>query len=426
MHSKNPPPLVFILANGLTNGGVTTWALNTCRRLGAKGHSCTVVVHDPEPGSEVFRINGQDSIVECAGNASSHLPKPKEIAAFASCYSALGNAVILPNWSWGTWVGVAEMMRNPKQQKRIIGIAHTDEKDYYDILSHYEPIISKFIAVSDQIYSQLIQLLPKRRHDIIRLPYPVSSEKSKVKPNEHRGVLRIGYAGRIQHYQKRILDLQPLATELSKCSGHYCFEIAGDGTHLQQLRTFFDENRFDNVSVTFHGLLDSEAIKALWSSMDVGILFSSHEGLSISMIESMAAGCVQVLTNVSGVGDTVTPGINGFVHAIGDTQAMAASLQTLLCQPDLLSRMSAACIDHVQRNHDPDAYDRQFLNLAQQAWQQPQRCWPRFRKLIPAFITAKYQSRIKKKNLISLKGRIKLKAIKLINLAKPRRKEQKP
>jgi len=74
------------------------------------------------------------------------------------------------------------------------------------------------------------------------------------------------------------------------------------------------------------------------------------------MIESMSAGCVQVLTNVSGVGDTVKPGVNGFVHEVGGTQAMAVSLETLLAQPELLSRMSASCIDHVQRNHNPDDY----------------------------------------------------------------------
>lgn len=412
--NSNQKPLCFILANGLTNGGVTTWAINTSRRMVVKGQACAIIAHEPEPGNDVFPRSDQDWIVECAGNASSRLPKPKEIAAFARCYASLGDAILLPNWSWGTWVGVAAMMRNPKPQNRVIGIAHTDEKAYYDIMTYYEPIISKFIAVSDQIHQRLVQLMPQRQYDIIRLSYPVPRRVAKARSNDHRHTLRIGYAGRIQNYQKRILDLQDLAVHLSQCSGHYCFEIAGDGTHLQQLKNFFNDNHFDNVTVNFHGLLDSEAIASLWSSVDIGILFSSHEGLSISMIESMAAGCVQVLTNVSGVGDTVTPGINGFVHAVGDTQAMATSLQNLWAQPELLSRLSASCIEHVQLNHDPDDYDRQLMNLAQQAWQQPQRRWPRFRRLIPASTVAEYKLRSKKKNPISIKGRIKMKVLALI------------
>jgi glycosyltransferase involved in cell wall biosynthesis len=410
----NSPSFAFILANGLTNGGVTTWAVNTSRRMVAKGQSCAIVAHDIQPGSDEFPRSNQDWIVDCPGNASGHLPKPKEIDIFSRCYATLGDAILLPNWSWGTWTGVAAMMRHPKQQYRVIGIAHTDEKGYYDIMTHYEPIISKYIAVSDQTYKQLIQILPGRQQDIIRLPYPVTKRAPKARSHEKRNILRIGYAGRIQQYQKRILDLQTLAADLSQCGGLYCFEIAGDGTHLQELRNFFEQERFHNVSVNFHGLLDPDAIAALWSSVDVGILFSSHEGLSISMIESMAAGCVQVLTNVSGVGDTIKHGFNGFIHPVGDTKAMAASLHTLLAEPELLSRMSAACIDHVERNHDPDNYDRHLLELAQQAWQQPQRRWPQFRRLIPAFVVSDYQSSLKKKNPISLKGRIKLKFIKLI------------
>jgi len=82
--------------------------------------------------------------------------------------------------------------------------------------------------------------------------------------------------------------------------------------------------------------------------------------------------------------------------------------------------MSAACIDHVNRNHDPDNYDRELIDLAQQAWLEPQRRWPRFKQLIPNSIKAEYQSRLKKKNPISLKGRIKLGLIELAGRTRPR------
>jgi glycosyltransferase involved in cell wall biosynthesis len=279
---------------------------------------------------------------------------------------------------------------------------------------HYEPIISKFIAVSDQIRSRLIELMPNRQQDIVRLSYPSTRKAVRVRPETHRTILRIGYAGRIQHYQKRILDLQDLAVDLSRRRGFYSFEIAGDGTHLKQLKHFFEQHQFDNVSVKFYGLLEPESVEAFWSSVDVGILFSSHEGLSISMIESMAAGCVQVLTNVSGVGETVKSDIHGYVHEVGNTEAMADSLQMLFEHPELLSAMSAACIDHVERNHDADHYDSQILHLAQEAWEEDQRHWPRFRRLIPASVLARERSRLRPKQPISLRGRVKLKCIDII------------
>jgi len=405
------PKIALILANGLTNGGVTTWAINTARRLQGARHQCVVIAHTPDAGSDEFSRSTTDRILVCPGNASSKLPDALDISRFASCYASLGDATLLPNWSWGTWATVAAMLRNPEHQLRVIGIAHTDEKSYYDLMVYYNPIISKFIAVSDHIYHRLAGYLPDRQNDIIRLPYPTVLRPATPRSDLPRPCLKIGYAGRIQEYQKRIRDLPKLVAELATREGHYSFEIAGDGTHLEELQHFFEVNQFANVAVHFYGLLDPDDIAALWSSVDVAILFSSHEGLSIAMVESMAAGCVQLVTNVSGVSDTVNHGVTGYVHEIGDVAAMADHLQILWQQPELLSQMSAQGIDHARRHHDPVQYDLQFLKLVEEAWQQPQRLWPRFRRLIPARVIAEERSSKHPQAAVSLKGRIKLKLL---------------
>ena len=53
--NSNQKPLCFILANGLTNGGVTTWAINASRRMVVKGQPCAIIAHEPEPGNDVFQ-----------------------------------------------------------------------------------------------------------------------------------------------------------------------------------------------------------------------------------------------------------------------------------------------------------------------------------------------------------------------------------
>ena len=103
-----------------------------------------------------------------------------------------------------------------------------------------------------------------------------------------------------------------------------------------------------------------------WSNVDVAILFSSHEGLFISMIESMAAGCVQMVTNVSGVSDSVEHGISGFIYEIGDITAMANHLFLLHQDSELLSKMFEACISNVKQHHDPDDYDTVLLRLCRE------------------------------------------------------------
>jgi len=406
--------IVLILANGLTNGGVTTWALNTGKRLKSSGHSCLIISHKPAQGYREFSVEDASSIVKCPINASDSLPNRRETKIISTAYEAISDCVIFPNWSWGTWAGVAALKRRKMHASRIVGIAHTDEEDYYEILVYYEKIISKFIAVSDCIYDELIRRIPQRSQDIIRLSYPITNRIGTPRTPK-RDALKIGYAGRIQDYQKRISDIKPLVDKLAALPGSYCIDVAGDGTHLPELKQYFECNHYGNISIRFHGLIPSEKMLEFWSNMDVAILFSSHEGLSISMIESMAAGCVQMVTNVSGVSDSVEHGISGFIHEIGDTAAMANHLYLLHQDPELLSKMSEACISHVKQHHDPDHYDAVLLRLCRQSWEQPQRCWPRFKSLIPQKIKANLNKKNRFKSEISLKGRIKLKLIGIKN-----------
>lgn len=415
INHHNQQTLVFSLANGLTNGGVTTWAMNTCQRMAAKGQQALILAHRAATGQQELTAKTNIRIVRCNINASETQLTPAEIKESSRCYESIPDPVYFPNWSWGTWSSVATILRNPAKPCRVIGIAHTDESSYYSLLIYYESIISKFIAVSNAIEQRLIQELPTRRHDIVRLSYPLAIKTGQIRGDHPRQELRIGYAGRIQDYQKRISDLKSLVSKLSTLPGNYCFEIAGDGTHLPELMAFFDTNHYDNITIRFHGLIESVNMPDFWSNIDVAILFSSHEGLSISMIESMAAGCVQMVTNVSGVSDSVVHGIRGFIHEVGDTTAMANHLQLLHDNPEQLRLMSEACINHVRRHHDPDHYDDILLSLTRQAWEQPQRYWPRFKRRIPPEVSAGFRNKNRVNHNISLKGRIKMKILRMIN-----------
>jgi len=57
-------------------------------------------------------------------------------------------------------------------------------------------------------------------------------------------------------------------------------------------------------------------VQKLWQTADVCVLVSEYEGTSVSMLEAMAAGCVPVVTKVSGTADVIQPGINGFTGPV--------------------------------------------------------------------------------------------------------------
>jgi glycosyltransferase involved in cell wall biosynthesis len=413
MTNRNNTPFVFLLANGMTNGGVTTWAMTTCRRLTHKGKKALILAHEPDNTESQFVSQKSDNILQYKriGNAGTRIPSQTELIQFAKFYSSLGGGTFFPNWSWGTWGSMAQLLSKGKHGIRIIGVAHADESHYYELMAHYEPIISKFITVSREIERQLRQSIPWRNSDIYHLPYPVTQEMQEPEVNSNKILLRIAYVGRIQQWQKRILDLKDFAHHLASKKGNYCIEVAGDGSHLNELREYFKSHRQTNVEIIFYGLIGSEEVQKLWRRADASISFSDFEGLSISMIEGMAAGCIPVVTDVSGVHETVKHGINGFIHRVGDVKAMATSMEDLLLNPAQLSAMGTAARCHIEEYHHPERYDEQLIAIAQEAWLQTERIWPRHKDIYPSSILDFSKPR---NEMISLRGRIKLKALELL------------
>ena len=82
-------------------------------------------------------------------------------------------------------------------------------------------------------------------------------------------------------------------------------------------------------------------IPSLLAQVQVSVLPSLIEGLSNSVLESMAAGCAVVSTNVGGVGEAITDGESGLLVPPSNVGALAAALNSLLDHPDRAREMGA-------------------------------------------------------------------------------------
>jgi glycosyltransferase involved in cell wall biosynthesis len=76
--------------------------------------------------------------------------------------------------------------------------------------------------------------------------------------------------------------------------------------------------------------------------MDVFVLSSRHEGLSIALVEAMALGRPVVVTRVGGLPEVVDDGQEGLLVPPGDPAALAAGIAALLGDGDLRRRMGEA------------------------------------------------------------------------------------
>jgi len=85
-----------------------------------------------------------------------------------------------------------------------------------------------------------------------------------------------------------------------------------------------------------------EDMARFYSAMDVSVLTSLTEGLSIALLESMSHGLPVVVTRVGGNPEVVLDGQTGFLVPPKDTAAFADKVVCLLLDRDLRARMGSA------------------------------------------------------------------------------------
>jgi glycosyltransferase involved in cell wall biosynthesis len=96
-----------------------------------------------------------------------------------------------------------------------------------------------------------------------------------------------------------------------------------------------------------------ENIPEILASFDIAVQPSISEGLSISVLEAMAAGKPLVVCDIVGNRELITDGVNGLLVPPGDPSALARAIASLLDNPiraqALAARAHADCAEHFSR-----------------------------------------------------------------------------
>ena len=82
-------------------------------------------------------------------------------------------------------------------------------------------------------------------------------------------------------------------------------------------------------------------VERLYGIMDISVLTSLSEGLSLTVLESMAHGLPVVATRVGGNPEIITDGQNGYLVPPGDACSLADRIVRLLLDADLRRRMGS-------------------------------------------------------------------------------------
>lgn len=117
------------------------------------------------------------------------------------------------------------------------------------------------------------------------------------------------------------------------------FLIVGDG----ELRGELEEaTRALGLAARVRFLGWRRDLPTIYAASDVFLLTSRNEGTPVALIESMAAGCAGVSTDVGGVRDVINEPDAGRVSPFGDAPALAAHVNDLIADEPTRRRVAAA------------------------------------------------------------------------------------
>lgn len=146
----------------------------------------------------------------------------------------------------------------------------------------------------------------------------------------------LGILARVETYKGHDVLLDAAAELLRRGRGVKLL-IAGDGGDLERLRRRAES--FPPGSVVFTGFV-AQVERALWA-MDLQVNASTEsETSSLSLLEGMSLGLPAIVSDVGGNPMLIADGENGLVVPRGDAAALAAAVERLLDQPDLIEKMS--------------------------------------------------------------------------------------
>ncbi|WP_436102203.1 glycosyltransferase family 4 protein [Pararhizobium sp. LjRoot238] len=160
---------------------------------------------------------------------------------------------------------------------------------------------------------------------------------------DEAGQLRILFLGRVG-VRKGVPQLVE-ALSMVQSDGSWRATIAGDGD-VEETRQEIERLGLSD-HVTLPGWVGPNDVAELLSRSDVLVLPSFDENLPMSVIEGMAAGLAIIATPVGAVEDIIADRDTGLLVPVGDSKAIAASIQLLLEQPQLRKTLG----ENARRRH---------------------------------------------------------------------------
>jgi glycosyltransferase involved in cell wall biosynthesis len=329
--------LLFVTQTAHVRGGLETWLDELIPTLPARGWTPLVALahgrrfHDPDayraahPTFDTLEVDGRNGTREArvaALRATIRRTKPDLVVPvnIADTLEAVASEKLA-----GSSVRLLVMLRAIRPHGELEDLRRW--RDFVDLAVGGNRLLRALIAEWSRIPEERLRYIPpgsRRKTTAVRSPKPADR-------------LRIGYVGRLEEHDKRVLDLIGLARELDALGVAYELTVAGEGPVRESLLRGLDDR------ARFLGEVPVDELYAnVFPNLDVLVLFSAAEAGPQVVWQAMHYGVVPVVSRYRGATaeNVLREGETALLFPIGDMRA--AAMQIARLDDALLSRLAFA------------------------------------------------------------------------------------
>ncbi|WP_076791598.1 glycosyltransferase family 4 protein [Chlorobium sp. KB01] len=194
----------------------------------------------------------------------------------------------------------------------------------------YSRLIDRIIAVSDKIKRELVSdfSIPANKITVIYDGIELSRFDSNATASQKERVSQyvVAIISRLDE-NKGVECFMAAIPEIVKKIGSISFLIVGTGCIEKKLQAFTTQRDLEE-KVLFTGFRTD--IPEILAGVDMTVMPSPEEGMSMSALESMAAGRPVVATSGSGLVDVIVNNQSGIIVKPGSSQALAEGVTRVL------------------------------------------------------------------------------------------------
>ncbi len=244
------------------------------------------------------------------------------------------------------WIALG-MCSNLGLQNPLIHFLHGDYDYYYELSKKNSAVIDKFICVSPSIFEKMQYIFPDKKLDIHKCYFPVPSIKPLLKNNATK-ILQLFYIVKnLSDPNKNFALVSSIDKILQQNNIEVSWNIVGelaenDIIGINILKTL--------QNVRHYSWLENDHVFKILEQMDIFILPSKNEGLPVTLVESMKASLVPLVTNWrNATAELLMEGENGFYIELNNFKTYADKIILLHRNRNLLKTMGSEAA--ISANH---------------------------------------------------------------------------